>query len=418
MTEIDFAIWPVAVDVVRAGLKRFTDQTGQAVRLHVLEGEYGQAMDAVFDEGKTFDLFYAQRGEAARWYGAGHIRPIDDMPMFDVLRPRIMHPIEVDCHDNDGRLIGLTYYNGGPFCLFRNQALLDRAGLFVSGIVEQYPQTWEEVAEQARFLKRKGFCEFPILMHWHDAPTGLPWALIAHGFSEGEQFVDGTRPSFGINSAILKVLSTWRRWVEEGLVDPVSVRFDEGAMHDAWLSGHHAFHPHIDYKTRLYNRTDRGEWTHQNAVMPGSTQDTVLVGHAMLCADRGASSGALDLMRFLGGMDATGDLWMHRQWILNANMAVPYPELYDDPECRTSILENLYKPLAEREFEFLMNGRRRVKAPGFLRLRWYKDWEKKAHSLIKDELILDQRKTPEQIVQELRALAHALSDELQTPSAF
>jgi multiple sugar transport system substrate-binding protein len=416
---VEFAFWSWSTDIVLSNIREFERQNRLRVISHEIPGEYGASLELKLKARTSIDVFYAQRGEASRWYAAGLLTPIDHMPGLDVIRDRMQRSIDEDSKAPDGRYLGLTYYNGGPFCLFRNEALLSAAGFDATGIPSDYPQTWEEVHGQSKELKRKGISEHPILISWHNAPTGLPWALIAQCFSEGEQFVGSDlQASFGIDTPLLKVLADWKQWWTEELVPRGTLEMDEVGICDSWQSGRHAFHPHIDYKSYLYNGSDSPlrHQNHQNPVMPGAARDTVLVGHALLCTSARSRTAEHEahvwkLMTFLGYADENGDLSTHKRWVANRNLAVPFPEIYEDPICKVAILNWMYPPLAEVEFSWLVRGRGRALAPRLLRAPWYKRWEPVARHMIGTELLRKGSATPREVATQLRRLWDRLWEE-------
>ncbi|KAG0747738.1 hypothetical protein G6F24_015503 [Rhizopus arrhizus] len=108
---------------------------------------------------------------ASRWYAAGWIRPIDDMPGLADIQKQMFPGIVDDARATDGRYLGLTYYNGGPFALFRNEKMLGAAGFGGTANAADYPQDWATGEKQAREIKKKGLSEHPMLM-----PCALPKA--------------------------------------------------------------------------------------------------------------------------------------------------------------------------------------------------------------------------------------------------
>jgi multiple sugar transport system substrate-binding protein len=230
--------------------------------------------------------------------------------------------------------------------------------------------------------------------------------------------------SFGIETPLLKVLTDWKQWWTEELVPRGTLEMDEAGICAAWQSGRHAFHPHIDYKSYLYNgsASPLQHGNHQNPVMPGATQDTVLVGHALLCASARCRTAEQEarvwrLMRFLGYTDDNGELSTPKRWVVSRNLAVPFSEIYADPICRAAILNWMYPPLAEVEIGWLIRGRERALAPCLLRAPWYKRWEPVAHRLIGAELLRNGSMTPKDVVIELRKLWDRLSAEYTTGGA-
>src|SRR5260370_38875882 len=108
-------------------------------------------------------------------------------------------------------------------------------------------QTWDEIYKQAVDLKKRGIVENPILPTWFKAWTGTPWALYAHGASEGDRFVnDDMKSTFGLDTPILKELSDWKRWSAEEPVPRAILTWQKPEMASSWMKGLHAFHYQSD----------------------------------------------------------------------------------------------------------------------------------------------------------------------------
>lgn len=410
---LSFACWRVYPEIVTENLREFEARHAERVELRVVDEPYEPRIREVLTSGRPLDLFYAQRGEASRWYSMGLIRPIDDLPGFDELIAQMSPEIVADSRFLDGRFLGLTYYNGGPFCLFRNERVLTMAGLSPGARVEDYPSTWEEVRRQALEMKRRRIVDCPILPSWHDAHNGLPWNLLAQCHAEGERFVDANlHACFGSGTPIEKVLADWRQWWVEALVPRESLTWQDHDIRRAWMRGGHAFHPTLDYHIASYNdmRACGGTpFTNLNPCMPGATGQPTLTGHPFLCmSSRRRSETDLlrvwDLARFLGGTDRSGEFHVHRKWVCRTNFEVPYPAIYTDPKCQSAILEWMYPPLAEMSRGWMFSLRDIAQATPVMRVPWYLDWSVALHEMVKEELLLKGTRTPAEVSSAMRQL--------------
>lgn len=410
---LSFACWRVHPEIVAENLREFEARHAERVELRVVDEPYEPRIREVLTSDRPLDLFYAQRGEASRWYSMGLIRPIDDLPGFDELIAQMSPEIVADSRFLDGRFLGLTYYNGGPFCLFRNERVLTMAGLSPGARVEDYPSTWEEVRRQALEMKRRRIVDCPILLSWHDAHNGLPWNLLAQCHAEGERFVDANlHACFGSGTPIEKVLADWRQWWAEALVPRESLTWQDHDIRRAWMRGGHAFHPTLDYHIASYNdmRACGGTpFTNLNPCMPGATGQPTLTGHPFLCmSSRRRSETDLlrvwDLARFLGGTDRPGEFHVHRKWVCRTNFEVPYPAIYTDPKCQSAILEWMYPPLAEMSRGWMFSLRDVAQATPVMRVPWYLDWSVALHEMVKEELLLKGTRTPAEVSSAMRQL--------------
>lgn len=215
-----------------------------------------------------------------------------------------------------------------------------------------------------------------MLMPWYNAWTGLPWALIAQCFAEGERFVDGElRATFGPDTPLTKVLSDWKRWWDDELVQRAVLTWSGTETSSSWMKGQHAFHLNIDYYSFNYNdpaKSQIAEYSSYNPVVPGATHDTVLVGHALLCMSTRKRSDAeqaalWELVKYFGYRDRAGQLTTHKNWIAKANLEVPFPELYRDPESRAAIMKWMYPAHREQVYQWLFEGREKAVAANILK---------------------------------------------------
>jgi multiple sugar transport system substrate-binding protein len=410
---LGFAFWPWGSEIVTENAKLFEKEFNEQVNLQPIPGEYAAVVETKLAAKAPIDMFYAQRGQAARWYAAGWIRPIDDMPDLEQIKKEMFPGIVEDSRAPDGKFIGLTYYNGGPFCLFRNEKVLGAAGYKATKNPTDYPQTWDEVFKQCLEIKKKKIVEQPFLPGWYKAWTGLPWALIAQCFSEGDYMADvELRATFGPDTGFRKVLEDWKRFWDADLIPRSILTWQDTQMSNSWMKGLHAFHPYIDYQSFLYNDPKLSqiqEYNNQNPVMPGATHDTVLVGHAMLSMYNRPRSDedtkrVFNLMKFYGWKDKQGRYQTHKKWVAKANLEVPFPAIYSDAEAKGAILKWMYPPLAEEEYKWLFDGRLRAKAPNVLKAPWYQEWDAPMHDMISNDVLLKGSKKPLDATRDLRAL--------------
>ena len=182
---VRFAFWPARPDIVRDNIRLFESHSGISVEaIEIPDADYTAALETRLRSGAV-DIFYAQRGEAARWNAHGLLEHLEGDASIVSLVAQMMPPIRESSFDLDGHLLGLTYYNAGPFALFRNEPLLAAAGFGGSEAPSSYPASWDELTKWSQTMKRSGLSDFPILPRWHRTQTGLVWSLIAQAWSAG-----------------------------------------------------------------------------------------------------------------------------------------------------------------------------------------------------------------------------------------
>ncbi|HEY1944875.1 MAG TPA: ABC transporter substrate-binding protein [Roseiarcus sp.] len=406
--ELNYTFWPFGDEVIEENARVFIEQYGTRISLQPTSGDYASVIETKLLSGTRLDLFRAQRGQASRWFAAEWLRPIDDMPDLDEIKKEEFPSIAADSLSwPDHKRMGLTYYNGGPYCLFRNEKVLSAGGYQASANPSDYPQTWDDIYKQAVDLKKKGIVENPILPTWFKSWTGTPWALYAHCASEGDGLVDDDMKStFGLDTPILKVLSDWKRWWDEELVPRAILTWQEPQMASSWMKGLHAFHYQSDYNSFAYSDPKNGEFAqyfNMNPVMPGATHGTTLVGHALHVMSNTPRSdaelqAAFNLMKSFSWRDKNHELRMPKAWARLANLQEPYPEVYADPDVKQAIMKWMYPPLAAENYKWLFEGRQRAVAANLLRAGWQQEWEVGMQQMIEDELLLKGVKTPREVV--------------------
>lgn len=416
---LTFAFWGVRTDIVLDNVRKFESRHGERVEPRPTPEPYEPALRQQLERDGLPDVFYAQRGEASRWYAQGLVQPIDDMPGLDELCAAMQPAVRDDSVAWDGRFLGLTYYNGGPFCLFRNERLLAGVGLVPTSRVADYPRHWYEVEEQARVVRQEGHSRYPLLMRWFAGHTGLAWNFIADCHAEGDWLVgsDGAA-TFGRDTGAAEVLERWCRWYRDGLVPPDVFAWDDERLGAAWMSGQHAFHATLDYHAATYADPARSRihaHNHINPVYPGRSGQPVLVGHPLLCVSRRQRTRhelerVWNLLRYLGGKDADGEFTVHRRWASECNFEVPYPGIYAEPEVQARMETWMYPALARESLQWMLANRERAIATPLMRMPWYHDWDALLHRTVV-ALLRDQAGTPAQALVTLRERWDALRDE-------
>lgn len=296
-----FAFWNVHPDIVFDNLARFADQGG-AVEATCVHGDYEAHVTTERPE-----VFYAQRAEAALWAHEGRIAPLTgtEAEIAPVLAGMDARLVE-GARDAGGRLLGLTYYNGGPFALFVHADHRARMG--------EPPRDMAGLVGAARRLQQAGV-PYPVLPRWHATQTGLVWSILCHLAMEGVLDLANPRAP----AALARVLHGMDGLVREGLVSPDALddRGDAAAL-DRWAAGRHAFWFTMDYLAADAARLAGRPISHAVAGLAGVP---LMPGHALLCIAQGLdpdhAAAARRLVRWLGGPT------VHRRWAAEALFPVP-----------------------------------------------------------------------------------------------
>jgi multiple sugar transport system substrate-binding protein len=387
--KVRFAFWPARPDIVLDNIRLFESHSGISVdAIEIPDADYTAALETRLRSGAV-DIFYAQRGEAARWNAQGLIEHLERDRSVTDLVARMVPAIRESSVDLDGHLLGLTYYNAGPFALFRNEPMLAQAGFGGSQDPAGYPPCWNDVTRQARTIKREALSDFPILPRWHRTQTGLVWSVIAQAWSMGERFIDQDgRGTFGIGTPLADLLSLWQEWWTDELVPLEAIAWSgDTESIEAWRSGRHAWTFTIDYLPSVFTAPPvEVPITHASPRLPGSSASAAIPGHALLCLSRRSRAvadreAALQLMQFLGGDGLGLDFFVPRRWMLEMNLPQPFAHLTDARTVAT-MGQHFHPSLSDCATRWILDTRARSEVPLLVRLPWFCDW-----SDIADEII-------------------------------
>ncbi|RLF98317.1 MAG: hypothetical protein DRN47_05645 [Candidatus Wolframiiraptor sp.] len=186
--DIEWGIWSWGVELCNDNARIFNENNPD-ITLHVtdLGGNYMTSLFSRYAAGDPPDIFYATPDIAyvvqyRKWaadiedYFPESRKYLDDI--YPGMREFFINPFT-------GKLHGLCYW-AGPYVFAYNKRHLEEAG------IGEPPKDYDEVAEQAKKIKEKGICEYPIGALWS---WGFPalWYQIMIGMHEPKP---GTRYLF------------------------------------------------------------------------------------------------------------------------------------------------------------------------------------------------------------------------------
>ncbi len=387
---LSFAFWGVRPDVVTDNLARFAADADERIVCHEIGGDYGAWLDGAFATDSAPMVFYAQRAEASAWDARGLLAELDDAGALGPSLKGMDSRLDAGARNAAGRLIGLTYYNGGPFALYRHS---DAEGL-------DNLTSWDAVLDALRRLRRGGMAH-PFVPRWHETQTGLIWSLLCHLASEGVLTLDDPAAPKAMTAA----LGFFQNLCREELVPPASV----GDKGDApalirWASGRHALTFTMDYLAA--DAAQRaGRPVSVPLPLPGATGTALMPGHALLCLnarhDPALRPRAEALLAYLGGRASDGSPAVHRRWLSECLFAVPYPELDHDPQVRDSIRRFFPDAQADESIACLVTARAGAQVSPLTHAPWFLGWSAKADALIRSHLLRNDNLDPEAVAERL-----------------
>jgi len=119
-----------------------------------------------------------------------------------------------------GKTYGVPWINDSKFFLFNKKMLAD------AGITAP-PKTWDEVVTDAKAIKDKGLAKFPMVGSWKQAEAVIcDWVQLAAAFGMTE-FVDADGKALFNTGGGLKALQFMKKLLDDGLMNPASLGFNE-----------------------------------------------------------------------------------------------------------------------------------------------------------------------------------------------
>ena len=382
---LDFAFWNVQGDIVRDNVARYVAETGESVACWEIGQHYEDRLTAAFAAGQGPDVFYAQRAEAALWGSLGAIASINEMAFAPVLSQ--MDPRMVDgARDADARVLGLTYYNGGPFALF--------AHTNYPAVADQDFHSWAGVLDALHRAKRDGLAEHPFLPRWHRSQTGLVWSLICHLASEG---VLGLEQD-DADAILTRVLEFFLALVDQELVPPESLDDSGDAPALArWTSGRHMLSFTTDYLAMDAAKIS-GRGVNVVLPLPGGKGLPLMPGHALLCLRAGIvgerRQRAERLLTYLGGPAPDGRLRVHDRWLRECLFGVPFAQLEQAPGMRAAMAGAFAPAHAERSLQRLTEARAAAVMSPMTQDPRMLAWTRLADTTIRQRLMRQRISTP------------------------
>ena len=370
--EVTFAFWSVQADIVVENCDRFARHTGTAMRCLEVSGDYADWMKAGFANGQAPMVFYAQRAEASVWDAQGHLAALDEVALAAALSGMDARLV-AGARNMAGDLIGLTYYNGGPFALFHHadHPVTDAAAL----------TTWDGVLDHLREVQRGGMAH-PFVPRWHHGQTGLVWSLLCHLASEGVTDLATANAPAVLFDALTFLRALWA----EGLVPPeaISDRGDVAAV-ERWASGQHALTFTMDYLASDAARMAGRPISTPLPRLPGATGAALMPGHALLCLNVATPparrDAALALLAYLGGAE------VHRRWLTECLFAVPRPDLDSDPAVRAAMAQAFAPANATASLACLVAARQAATVSPATHAPWFLTWSADCDRIVRDRVL-------------------------------
>jgi len=160
--EIEWGIWPWGVELVNDNARIFNENNPDVkIKVTDIGGAYTTNLYTRYQAGNPPDIHYSTPDVVTFLQFKKWIIDIEDYAPEARKYLDDMYPGVRDFHINPttGKVHGLCYWLG-PYCLAYNKRHIKEAGF------DSPPKTYDELAEQALAIKKKGITEYPIGALW------------------------------------------------------------------------------------------------------------------------------------------------------------------------------------------------------------------------------------------------------------
>ncbi len=397
---VNFSGWVFKPDTVKDYVDFYNKKFNGQVKYEPIPWpQYHPTMETRAFAGEVVDVMYCAHNFRERWYENGLIQALDDLPGAAELKQKMIPANLESLKNKDGtKLLGLPYFTS-LFILIYNEPMLQQAGF--SGPA----QSWEELMEQCRKLKKDNISDTPYLPNWNSSPSGTMPQFMTDCFSEGAQvFDEKNNVIVDQEPGAVKAMERWQQAYKEGLVNPeVLTKTSSTETHRLMWTGRYAYHTtHSYYLKTIAGEPENSKLAPKKAKMamyPGTGHTYMWTDSYVLHANTEVLEDAWQFMRFLGG-NLNGDWYVQRQWCLISGLDNPYPEMYDDPKVIESYNRWVDLKLLRKQYE-------KGKVIAAYKEPWYSEYDVKAVPIVHD--IIRGNLTAGQGLKELAKLQKSLA---------
>lgn len=363
--NLDFVVWSYSIETILDNIKLFEEQyPGYKVNLTDYSWTaYRETMVNRFTSKTATDVAYSGGDWLPEWAKAGWLVPLEDyFPQVKEYAPKIVGYALKDM-TYDGKLYGLPYYADITSFLY-NEKLLTENG------IEKPAESWEELADQLKFLQDKGMAA-PMALEFAQAmPTTLE-NFTAMVFGRGGEFFN---EKFDVlfneeNSAAWQQL----QWLaDQYAAKAITLLPHETDVVKALNTGSHIYTVLYNYNLAELNNTATSPLAGQYklALMPGETHETYgfakFYTMTQMAVDRGQDvmDAAWKFIEYFGG-EHEGQYKVAKRWAVEKGLGFGQLPLYDDPDVQKSFAQWIDPVMLKEQAQ---------KARGRNQTVWYGIW--------------------------------------------
>lgn len=335
--NLTFTVWSYSVDTIQDNIKRFqTVFPGINVRVTDIPWpQYRDTMVARFSGRSPVHVLYNGGDWLPEFARAGWVVPLEDyLPKArSYYAPKIVGYALQDM-TYQGKMYGLPYYADITTFQYNAKILADQG-------VRKPPETWEELEDQAKFLRTKGI-QSPIVFEFATAlPTSMDnFTAMVYGRG-GDWFDAQFNPVFEASNSAVRRQLTWLAGVVRSRL--AAVLPHETDVVKALNTGRHVYTVLWNYNLAEANNkaTSPRAGQFKIAMMPGSTHETQgqckFYNLTKYAVDQGRPTvdAALKFIEYFGG-EHNGQYLIAKRWAVEKGLGFGQLPLYQDRDVQRS----------------------------------------------------------------------------------
>ena len=416
-TTLKLLGWNYEPPLVQENLDRFVQQNpNYKIDFEPIAGDYLVDLLTRFRAKTPMDVIYVRDQYHASWVESGFLQPLEETDEINALYAD-MFPYNANQMQWKGKKYGLPYYT--DFDVFTyNEKMVNDAG-FSAG-----PTSLDELRKQAETMKQKGIAEFPLAIDVSQGSDQM-WDFWMYNFASGGHLLDQAGdPTFPDKDKTPQAILEW--WVAAANDWKI---FDAQANMEVLASGALtpmrtqgtqpgyggvAFAAHSRYDLEGDNAPERsksaipGKINIKFVLFPGldaSSPHNVpawnrYYGIPSTAANKTSS---MDLVKYLGGKDKTGQYYTAKRWWLLRGLGMAYKSPWTDPE----VVDRTNKFIADSQL--MQKANSLGQARDGLEFPWWTDWYMDLQANVQQTLL--KQKSPKDALQASADKARALKKE-------
>ena len=275
--NLKFVVWSYGLDIIQDNIKNFqAANPGVTVALQDFSWlDYHDTIVGRFTANTPTDVLYGSDHWLQEWASAGWLEPLDTH--FPVVTDYVkdMAPYAAQGVTYNGHVYGLPYYADTLIFVY-NQDQLQKAGF------DHPPATWEELTAQAKVIKAKGICNYPMIMAFSQQEGASIEAFTAMVYSRapspGSMFDAQNNPTFNQAGGPMAQTVDWlhNALQVDKILDPGSLTTAEIDQVKSMQAGAHTFTVFPSYNLAELNKPASSDYAgkFKMALMPGSSHAT------------------------------------------------------------------------------------------------------------------------------------------------